>query len=330
MIISFNSNKQELGAYLKELHFINPEETVLHVEKPGEGNMNFVARIKSQQRSIIIKQANPFVQKYPQIPAPQERVFVETEFYRMIQDHESLASRMPLFIGMDPVNHVIALEDLGDSTDFTFLYQKGKKLNESELEQLIYFLNDLHAIPFDRLMNYSKNLALRTLNHEHLFIYPFMEENGFNLNQVQPGLQEIASSYKSDSAFKNMVKALGDIYLSQGNTLLHGDYYPGSWLKTKDNLKVIDPEFSFVGNSEFELGIFIAHLKMSEAPEKQIDRVRSLYHAGTHFNWKRCFQFAGIEIMRRIIGLAQLPLDLTLEEKESLLEDAYSYIVKPQ
>jgi 5-methylthioribose kinase len=329
MIISFQTNREELGAYLKEQHFINPDETVLNIEKPGEGNMNFVARISTQKGSIIIKQANPFVQKYPQIAAPQERVLVETEFYQMIKKYMHLASYMPEFIGMDPVNHVIALQDLGDATDFTFLYQKGKKLNESELEQLIHFLNELHGIPPKRLTDYSKNLALRRLNHEHLFVYPFMEENGFNLNQVQQGLHDIAASYKSDNTFKNTVKALGEIYLTQGNTLLHGDYYPGSWLKTKDNLKIIDPEFSFVGNREFELGIFIAHLKMSEAPGKQIDSIRSLYHAGTHFNWKRCYQFAGIEIMRRIIGLAQLPLNLMLEEKESLLEEAHTYIVKP-
>lgn len=328
MILSFQTNRQELGAYLKGQHFINPDDTVLYVEKPGEGNMNFVARVKTQKESIIIKQANPFVQKYPQIAAPQERVFVETEFYRMIQKYESLASCMPLFIGMDPVNHVIALQDLGDAADYTFLYQKGKELNGSELEQLIHFLKELHAIPSDRLTNYSKNLALRTLNHEHLFVYPFLEENGFNLNQVQLGLQEIAASYKSDSAFKNTVKELGSIYLSQGDTLLHGDYYPGSWLKTKGNLKVIDPEFSFVGNREFELGIFIAHLKMSEASEKQIDSVRSQYHTGTRFNWKLCYQFTGIEVMRRIIGLAQLPLDLSLEEKEGLLKEAHAYIVK--
>lgn len=328
MIIGFQTNRGELGAYLREQHFINPDDTVLNVEKPGEGNMNFVARIKTPKGSVIIKQANPFVQKYPQIAAPQERILVESEFYRMIQDYESLASCMPLFIGMDPVNHVLALQDLGEASDFTFLYQKGKELSGSELEQLIHFLNELHAIPFDRLANYSKNLSLRTLNHEHLFVYPFLEENGFNLNQVQQGLQEIAASYKSDSAFKNTVKALGEIYLSQGNTLLHGDYYPGSWLKTRDHIKIIDPEFSFVGNKEFELGILIAHLKMSEASEKQIDSVKSLYHSGTHFNWKLCYQFAGIEIMRRIIGLAQLPLHLTLEEKESLLKEAHSYIVK--
>jgi 5-methylthioribose kinase len=328
MIISFQTNHEVLGTYLKEKGFINQDETVLSMEKPGEGNMNFVTRICTQKRSIIIKQANPYVQKYPEIPAPPERVFVEAKFYRTIQEYVRLEESMPSFIGIDATNHVIALQDLGDSTDLTFLYKKGSSLSATDLDQLILFLNELHAIPFDQISTYSNNLALRILNHVHLFIYPFMEENGFNLDQVQLGLQDIAMSYKTDNDLKDKVRKLGEIYLSQGETLLHGDYYPGSWLKTKDSLKIIDPEFSFVGNKEFELGIFIAHLKMSEAVNTQINMVMSRYQAGTSFNWKMCYQFAGIEIMRRLIGLAQLPFDLTLEEKDGLLKEAYSYIIK--
>jgi 5-methylthioribose kinase len=235
---------------------------------------------------------------------------------------------MPSFIGIDATNHVIALQDLGASTDCTFLYQKGKSLGVTDLNQLVRFLNELHAIPFDRITNYSKNLALRKLNHEHLFIYPFMENNGFDLDQVQTGLQQISLTYKSDNIFKRKVSVLGEVYLSQGNTLVHGDYYPGSWLKTGNGLKIIDPEFSFVGRREMELGIFMAHLKMSKAASEQFDMVMSNYQFKKDFDWKMCHQFAGIEIIRRIIGLAQLPLDLTLEEKDTMLKEAYSHIIK--
>jgi 5-methylthioribose kinase len=328
MIISFQTTREVLGAFLKEQGFINPGEEVIRTEKPGEGNMNFVARIYTQKRSIIIKQANPYVQRYPQIPAPPERVLVEAEFYHTIQVYEDLATSMPTLIGIDATNHVIALQDMGASTDCIFLYQKGKSFGVTELKQLVEFLNKLHAIPFNQIANYSKNLALRKLNHEHLFIYPFIENNGFDLDQVQAGLQQIALTYKSDDMLKRKVSELGEIYLSQGNTLVHGDFYPGSWLKTKNGLKIIDPEFSFVGRRETELGIFIAHLKMSEASNEQFDKVMSNYQAGKDFNWKMCYQFAGIEIMRRIIGLAQLPLDLTLEEKNNILKEAHSYILK--
>ncbi len=328
MIFSFHTSLKEFETYLREQGFIHIDENVLSIEKPGEGNMNFVARIYTQKRNIIIKQANPYVQKYPHIPAPQERVFVETEFYKTIQDVEGLGTSMPSLIGLDKTNYLIVLQDLGEASDFNFLYQKGRNLNQSELEQLIQFLNVLHAIPPERLQGYSNNLSLRKLNYEHLFNYPFMEDNGFDLDQVQRGLLEISRTYKTDQVFIHKVKSLGDIYLSEGHTLLHGDYYPGSWLNVKNKVNIIDPEFSFVGNKEFELGIFIAHLKMSEASREQIDNVMTNYEAGTHFDWNMCYQFTGIEIMRRIIGLAQLPLDLSLPEKDSLLKEAYTYIVK--
>jgi len=328
MIVSFRSSKEELTAYLRAHGFIYSEDVVLNLEKPGDGNMNFVARVQTQTGSVIIKQANPFVQKYPHIAAPQERILVEAEFYKTVQHYKRLATSMPLLIGLDATNHIMVLQDLGNSTDFTFLYQMNRKLDLSELEQLVTFLNTLHEIPYGRLTTYSKNKALRELNHEHLFSYPFMEDSGFDLNIIQQGLQEIALPYKTDKIFKRRISELGNIYLSDGKYLLHGDYYPGSWLKTKEGLKIIDPEFSYVGNWEFDLGVFIAHLKMSQAPAEQTDWVTKHYLAGPDFNWNLCYQFAGIEIMRRIIGLAQLPFDLTLEEKENLLKEAYTFILK--
>lgn len=80
MIISFQTNKEILTDYLRSQGFIELNETVMNFEKPGEGNMNFVARVHTQKRSIIIKQANPFVQKYPQIRAPQNECLLKLNF----------------------------------------------------------------------------------------------------------------------------------------------------------------------------------------------------------------------------------------------------------
>jgi 5-methylthioribose kinase len=67
---------------------------------------------------------------------------------------------------------------------------------------------------------------------------------------------------------------------------------------------------------------------MTEAPIHQLTNLSKEYLANRRFNWNLCYQFAGVEIMRRIIGLAQLPFDLTLQEKEVLLKEAYHYIMK--
>jgi 5-methylthioribose kinase len=80
------------------------------------------------------------------------------------------------------------------------------------------------------------NTELRTLNYEHIFEYPFKEENGFNLDDIQDGLQELALPYKR-CRIKENIERLGSLYLSKGKYLLHGDYYPGSWLKWETKLR---------------------------------------------------------------------------------------------
>lgn len=328
MIVHFQTSTEELTSYLRQQRFIDSTDQVLTLEKPGEGNMNFVARIVTEKTSLILKQAKHFVQKYPQIAAPIERLTVEATFYRTIQPVSKLAESMPGLIGMDAAHHIMVLEDFKLAVDYTFVYRKNNFLTDTELYQAVDYLNQLHTLPTDKFFDYPSNLALRKLNHEHIFLYPFYESNGFDLNTIQSGLQDLAVRYKTDENLKAHIQALGEIYLQPGATLLHGDYYPGSWLKTETGFKVIDPEFSFAGKLEFELGVLLAHLKMMEAPLHQLHYVSKEYKANRKINWNLCYQFAGVEIMRRIIGLAQLPFDLTLTEKEVLLNEAYSYIMK--
>ena len=70
--------------YLRKQKWIKPTEKVLSLEKPGEGNMNFVLRVKTNQGSFIIKQARPWVEKFPQISAPVERAGVEAQFFQTL------------------------------------------------------------------------------------------------------------------------------------------------------------------------------------------------------------------------------------------------------
>lgn len=328
MTVNFQTSKEELSYYLQQQCVIDAADQIVAIEKPGEGNMNFVARITTTKKSLILKQANPYVQKYPHIAAPVERSLVEARFYQTIQHSEDLSAFMPTLLGVDADNHILVLQNFNDAVDYTYLYRKNNFLADAELSQAVDFLNQLHQIPLERLTDYPSNILLRQLNHEHLFRYPFMLDNGFDLNSIQLGLQDLALRYQTDKNLKFRIEKLGEIYLSTDISLLHGDYYPGSWLKTEVGFKVIDPEFSFVGSREFEVGILLAHLKMTEAPIHQLTNLSKEYLANRRFNWNLCYQFAGVEIMRRIIGLAQLPFHLTLHEKEVMLHEAYHYIMK--
>ena len=82
---------------------------------------------------------------------------------------------------------------------------------------------------------------------------------------------------------------------------------------------LIDPEFSFGGKPEFDLGVFYAHLILSGHDDALLARwlAQTVDAPGRDATLTR--QFAGVEIMRRLIGVAQLPLALTLPAKAALL-----------
>jgi 5-methylthioribose kinase len=142
---------------------------------------------------------------------------------------------------------------------------------------------------------------------------------------VQEGLQELSLPYKMDNAIKAVVNKLGDMYLSKGNVLIHGDYYPGSWMQLENEVYIIDPEFSFIGFREFDLGVMTAHLILATMDPSSLKKVMQLYKSDA--NAGLVSQVAGVEIIRRLIGLAQLPLRRSLSEKEDLLKLARKMIL---
>jgi 5-methylthioribose kinase len=218
------------------------------------------------------------------------------------------------------------------------------------LHQALTYLSQLHATNFSEKDKnaFPTNIALRKLNAQHLFQYPFMEENGFDLDTVQVGLAALAKPIKQDKDLKYCLEKQAGFYLtprkkSEKNefnandfkidntrryteTLLHGDFYPGSWLKTKQGFKVIDPEFAFFGAAEYDYGVLVAHLIMAQTSADLLAKIDVYYQPKSGFNQPLARHFAGMEILRRIIGLAQLHLDLTLEEKADLLEKAVEMV----
>jgi len=325
-----NANEpKELAIYLQKKQWLGLDETVVSLSKPGEGNMNYVLRVDTGKRTFIVKQSRAYVEKYPQVAAPEKRVITESAFYEKISTDKKVQKFMPKLIGIDAENNLMVIEDLGKANDFTALYDLQHQLKGDELRELIAYLNGLHA-SFQKTIidDELSNLELRKLNHEHIFHYPFIDDNGFDLNSVEEGLQELALLYKQDAELKKQIELLGSLYLSNGKYLLHGDYYPGSWLKTADGIKVIDPEFCYYGSREFDLGVLLAHLYLTQQDATLHSIVINEYETFPELNLDILNGFTGVEIMRRLIGLAQLPLQMDLKTKKQLLEFAKTLILK--
>ncbi|MEM7571889.1 MAG: phosphotransferase [Bacteroidota bacterium] len=312
-------NKEEITAYLGGQKWLLPAERLVDVQLAGEGNMNLTLRLKTNRCSYILKQSRPWVAKYPQVAAPIERILTEATFLQVIGKDPLLASRSPELLQLDRDNYVLLMEDLGAGSDLTKWYAQEQLIDNGRLLDLLSYLSALHRIEVE---NFPDNLPLRRLNHEHLFSFPYLEASatGFDLETVMPGLTAAAVSIRQDRQLRAQVEEVGRSYLSKGPCLLHGDYYPGSWLEVTGRCYVIDPEFAFMGPPEYDLGVLLAHLHFSRATEEQIALVWEHYEVPATFSRELSLKFAGVELIRRLIGLAQLPLDADLAQRVAWLE----------
>ncbi len=314
----------EVNEYLKEKKWLQQDEQVESLEKPGEGNMNLVLRARTNQRTFILKQARPWAEKFPDIPAPVERNKVEAAYYRYVNRDPVLKKFSPELLVEDKRNFMIILGDLGDGVDYTDVYNKEKSLSDDEMKDLIKYLNRLHHLDCP---DFPYNLAMRELNHEYIFEFPFRENNGLDLDAIQKGLMEASMPFKRDKALKSRIRELGKYYLLEGPVLIHGDYFPGSWLRSSTGLKVIDPEFGFRGYAEFDLGVFYAHMLMAQQKPGLLAYTEKKYIKPPDFDQAMLAGFTGIEILRRLLGVAQLPLSLSLKEKKDLMQSAKEWIM---
>jgi 5-methylthioribose kinase len=299
--------------------------------KAGEGNMNCAVRVKTQDRSLIVKQSRPWVEKYPQFEAPWDRALVEAEFYRWVEKRPVLRACMPRLLAADSQARLLVLEDLGESADLTGVYQGAPMLEEAVLGELAKYLSELHTAFMGRpVCDLLRNRQMRKLNSQHIFFIPLMKGCGPDLDTIQPGLQALAQPLQADDALRDEVQWLGnEAYLRDGPCLLHGDFFPGSILQSGAGPKVIDPEFCFFGRPEFDSGVLLAHLAMANQPEKRVAQFLERYQAPPGFDQGLMLQLAGVEIVRRLIGFAQLPLDCDLKGKADLLRRGRELVLRP-
>lgn len=306
------------------LGWLPGDRHVISVIPAGAGNMNLVERVAlDNQTSVILKRARGWVEKYPHIPAPIERAEVEAAFYAAVA--ASTAGRvMPRHLGFSKEFAANLFADLGEGTDGMSAYA-GQVISDDALDAIADWMLALHGLdgPFDDILT---NTAMRSLNAFHIFDYPLDLNNGLVLEAITPGLQVLADELKQDDRFVAAVKAIGQRYLGdEGGVLLHGDLYPGSWLTTETGIFVIDPEFCWIGPREWDVGVLAAHLRLSGQPENSAKRIIERY--GVALDHQLLNQVVGTEIMRRLIGVAQLPLNIDLEAKAMLLAEARKLVL---
>jgi len=188
------------------------------------------------------------------------------------------------------------------------------EIDERTIAELGTYLHALHERTRGRASSDLVNREMRALNHEHIFRTPFDPGNGLDLDGLEPGLREAAERVRADATAMERIRALGERYLADGPCLLHGDFFPGSWLATDAGVRVIDPEFAFFGEPEFDLAAPVAHAALAGASFNEARQILEAYleaygdSTDRSLDRARIAGFAATEVLRRLLGVAQLPL----------------------
>jgi len=320
---------------------LGTHERITAISKAGEGNMNLVLRVQLSGKSLVIKRSRPWVEKYPSIAAPVERIFAEMDFYDRVRMYPSIARRMPKVLATDRESHCLVMEDLGAAADYWSLYEGADSRRLSIVQhsaepdvfdEAIRWSAALHQIAVAKAdRQHVGCFALRQLNHSHIFDLPVRSTPVIDLDAVCPGLADGSHFIRDEDGIRDAMRQLGQRYLDGGGYLLHGDFYPGSWLRTSQGFAVIDPEFCFAGDIEFELGVLVAHRIFSGAPydismiKESCQRYRR--HHSAQLNEPLVARFVAAELIRRLLGVAQLPINADLSKRIEWLSFAKSVLI---
>lgn len=318
-------------------------------------------------RTAVLKQSLPWLRRDESVAMPADRGRAEFRFYRQVARLPEAASHMPRLLGGDEKRSILLLEDFRGSSDLTVLYC-GRVLDEDAAAGLGSFLRALHESTRGCEDRELSNPGMKGLNHRLLFEAPYglapPVGEGFGpdgpaldrpaLDELEEGLGTSAMAMRSDGEFRKAVAELGERYRDSDTCLVHGAFHPGNWLLLPDgDVRVVDPQYGEWGDAEFDVGTGLAHLLLARQPEEVVRTFLSAaagrsgderepddtgleeregepaVEAGPPgLDPELAARYAGVELVRRLIGGGRVPLTGDAGVRTGLLATARTAVVE--
>jgi 5-methylthioribose kinase len=239
------------------------------VREVGDGNLNLVFIVDGPTGSVCVKQALPYVRAAgPSWPIPLERAYFEHSYYVAVAPF--VGNLIPKIYHYDPDLYCIVMERLSPHIIVRHGLIAGRRYRNlahamgEYVARACFFTSDL-AWPFERKMDgigrFAGNKALMRISVDLIFRDPYIidERN----RHTSPQLDQIVADLRRDGPLKAAVARFGQKFLTEAQSLLHGDLHSGSVMVSENDTRVIDPEFAFYGPIGFDLGAFFGNLLLS-------------------------------------------------------------------
>jgi len=299
-------------------HGLTADPAGLRVVEAGDGNINFVRRVQTGEgRALVVKQARETLERFPEYSVSTDRLVFEQRFgsevaKRLGPPAASGDNPLPESLHFDDRARAVVMEDLG-STRLDRELAAGRVPLEA-LEHLGAFLArlaDVTAGDALALQQQFGNDEMRELHGEHIFTLPFDGESEFGA----PAAALEASDELVGSKVRARIAELRESYYGVQEGLVHADVQAGNLLLRADRLRLIDAEISHVGDPAFDLGTALAHLAVYRAVDPnhragagETALLRGYHEAGgSEHHARKARNYAGVEVLRRVLGAARLP-----------------------
>jgi 5-methylthioribose kinase len=244
-----------------------PEEW--RVREVGDGNLNLVFIVNGPDRSVVVKQALPYLRCVGESwPLPLDRAWFEYE--ALVEQARHAPARVPAVYHFDRVMGLVVMEFITPH----IILRKGliggvvyalmaRHIGEFMAETL-FKTSDFHlpaARKKERMMLFCQNTQLCKITEDLVFTDPYRQAP---LNRhTTPQLDDVVRSFQNDGPLKCAAQELKYVFLTHAEAMIHGDLHTGSVMVTETDTRVIDPEFAFYGPIGFDIGAFIANLLLA-------------------------------------------------------------------
>ena len=278
----------------------------LDVKEIGDGNLNFIFRAQTAQKSLILKHAPPYLRMLGEaFSLPQNRICAEMHTMAYFK---SIASEfIPTLYHCDEKAFLFVMEDLKGYETLQYK-QLHEPISMSIYAKLGDFLALMHThTPPLRPEGYYENSTLKTISENYIFRYPYI------LNHEALVVPSFLPQRSHSKLFEANIAHLTELFLHAKESLLHGDLHTGSIMIQEENLKIIDAEFAFFGPIGFDIGTLFAHILFGEIyakfAHKPYQSELALSTLWEHFMTHRpkdstllqtSIGFCGAELLRRL------------------------------
>ena len=252
--------------YVKSLNLF-PQDATLEGHEFGDGNLNLVFKIRDTQtgKSVIIKQALPYLRCVGESwPLDLSRTILEANVFEI--QNELAPGLVPELFHKDEDLSLLIMEDLshlGVMRPGTLEMRKYPKFAEhisTFMANTLFYTSDLFLGSLEKKEMVQKfiNPELCKLTEELICSEPYFDCERNNVNPpLRPYLEKV---FWKKNALRLEATKYKYAFMTEAQSLLHGDLHTGSIFASEEETKVFDPEFAFYGPAAFDSGLLIGNI----------------------------------------------------------------------